>query len=113
MQYFIFHFANEKHLSNITVYDDKLMKCTIQVKYNALLKFRIYVVRRGQIPMWAYNATATIPKYVHFHQIILSYMKKWVVSQCNRQTTNVKCPETQARHHYNVMPSEIMQLVQK
>lgn len=23
MQYFLFHFENKKHLSNITVYDDK------------------------------------------------------------------------------------------
>lgn len=45
--------------------------------------------------MWTYNATGTIPKYVHFHQVTLSYMKKWVVSQCNRQTTDVKHPETQ------------------
>lgn len=88
MQYFIFHFANEKHLSNIPVYDDKLMKFKSN---NALTKFRICIVRRWQIPMWAYNAT--IPKYVHFHQVTLSCMKKGVVSVT--QTTDVKHPETQ------------------
>lgn len=71
------------------------MKCTIQVKYNGLLKFRVYIVRRGQIPVWAYNAIVTVPKYVHFPQVTLSYMKKGVVSQCNIQTTDVKNPETQ------------------
>lgn len=41
MQYYIFHFANEKYLSNITVYNGKLMKYTIQAKCNAFLKFEI------------------------------------------------------------------------
>lgn len=34
MLYYIFHFANEKYLSNITAYTGKLMKYTIQAKYN-------------------------------------------------------------------------------
>lgn len=34
MQYCIFYFANEKYLSNITIYTGKLMKYIIQAKYN-------------------------------------------------------------------------------
>lgn len=63
--------------------------------------------------MWAYHATAYIPKYVHFQQVTLSYMRKWAVSQCNRQITNMKHLETRARQHSYVMPSEVMTLVQK
>lgn len=59
------------------------------------------------------HITAYVPKYVHFHQATLSYMRKWAVSQCNRQTTNMKHLETQARQHSCVMPSEVMTHVQK
>ena len=45
--------------------------------------------------MWTYNAAGSIPKYVHFCQVTQGYMQKWVVSQCNRQTTDGKHAETQ------------------
>lgn len=94
MQYQVFHFENEEYLSNITVYNGKLMIDTIQAKYNAFLYHRISQdITGGQILMCIY-LTAYIPKYVHFHQVTLSSMRKWVVSQCNRQTTNTKHLET-------------------
>lgn len=37
-------------------------------------------------------------------------MRKWAVSQCNRQTTIMRHLETQARQHSYVMPSEVMTL---
>lgn len=47
MQYYIFHFSNEKYLSDIIVYTGKLMKCTIQAKCNIFLNLRYH---RGTNP---------------------------------------------------------------
>lgn len=48
--------------------------------------------------MCAYNATAYIPKYVHFHQVTLSYMRKRVISQ------------TDHKHEASGDPSKALQL---